>query len=179
MMRYYIPSCSLYLSRSLVGIYPAIACLNSATVFWVNKCEFSSYPNVYVCMYRKAAAAALWPLALRDYWDWIGMAGELAQMTLLALEAARGWWEIKTSLSANCHREEYMNRVGLDVFVAPPDVTPLIYYVSIKECCFRIFLNAIFVLLFIHILFILSLLFMRNVLFWSNNLRGKFWLTSK
>lgn len=67
-------------------------------------CVYKQHPNTYV---SKNTAAALWPPALWEItgiglaWSgcWHGSPG-------LAQRAARGWWEIKTSLNANCQREE-------------------------------------------------------------------------
>lgn len=60
-----------------------------------------------LCMYMGNTAAALWPLVLWEI-TVIGLArsGSWHRIAGLAQEAARGWWEIKTSLNANCHREE-------------------------------------------------------------------------
>lgn len=69
-------------------------------------------PYVYVYMWE-CSCSSLASGPLRDYCDWIGMVRKLAQIARLAQEAAKGWWEIKTSLNANCHREEDTGRESM------------------------------------------------------------------
>lgn len=89
---------------------------------------------------RSCSSLASGPL--RDYCDWIGMVRKLAQIAGLAQETARGWWEIKTSLNANCHREEDTEREHGGERLWEGGVLPLLILMLARSCpthtlCFR------------------------------------------